>query len=269
MPLGRGSGGLGAAVTCRSPDLPCSRRSPPTHLFLTGRGAGMTRQAFWQLIKRYGARAVPGKQLLAARAAPCLRHAPHQPRRRPARGADAARPRRHLHHADLHPRRARAPEGAAREAPSRVADTPATVFLKANKVAYTEHEYEYVEHGGTEVSASSLGVPEHRGREDAGDAGRGRQAAHRADARRQEGLDQEPCAAGGPETYRAVQARRGAAAFGLPGRRHLAVRHEEADAGLHGTLDPRTAEDLHQRRAARIPGRHCARRNHQNAQSSS
>ena len=37
----------------------------------------------------------------------------------------------------------------------------ATVFLKANKIAYTEHEYEYVEHGGTEVSAQSLGVPEH------------------------------------------------------------------------------------------------------------
>ena len=42
-----------------------------------------------------------------------------------------------------------------------MADTPATVFLKANKVAYTEHEYDYVEHGGTEISASSLGVPEH------------------------------------------------------------------------------------------------------------
>ena len=42
-----------------------------------------------------------------------------------------------------------------------VADTQATVFLKANKVAYTEHEYAYVEHGGTEVSATSLGVPEH------------------------------------------------------------------------------------------------------------
>ena len=42
-----------------------------------------------------------------------------------------------------------------------MADTPATVFLKANKVSYTEHEYEYVEHGGTEISASSLGVPEH------------------------------------------------------------------------------------------------------------
>ena len=42
-----------------------------------------------------------------------------------------------------------------------MADTPATVFLKANKVAYSEHEYEYVERGGTEVSAASLGVPEH------------------------------------------------------------------------------------------------------------
>jgi Cys-tRNA(Pro) deacylase len=42
-----------------------------------------------------------------------------------------------------------------------VADTQATVFLKANKVAYTEHDYEYVEHGGTEVPANTLGVPEH------------------------------------------------------------------------------------------------------------
>jgi Cys-tRNA(Pro) deacylase len=42
-----------------------------------------------------------------------------------------------------------------------VADTQATVFLKANGIAYTEHEYDYVEHGGTEVSAQALGVPEH------------------------------------------------------------------------------------------------------------
>jgi Cys-tRNA(Pro) deacylase len=34
------------------------------------------------------------------------------------------------------------------------------MFLKANKVAYTVHEYEYVERGGTEVSAQSLGVTE-------------------------------------------------------------------------------------------------------------
>jgi Cys-tRNA(Pro) deacylase len=42
-----------------------------------------------------------------------------------------------------------------------VADTPATVFLKKNRVEYTEHEYDYVERGGTEVSAASLGVEEH------------------------------------------------------------------------------------------------------------
>jgi Cys-tRNA(Pro) deacylase len=42
-----------------------------------------------------------------------------------------------------------------------VADTQATVFLKAHRVSYTEHEYAYVEHGGTQVSARSLGVPEH------------------------------------------------------------------------------------------------------------
>ena len=35
----------------------------PDALFLTQRGAGMTRQAFWHLIRRYGARAIPGKKL--------------------------------------------------------------------------------------------------------------------------------------------------------------------------------------------------------------
>ncbi len=42
-----------------------------------------------------------------------------------------------------------------------MADTQATVFLQTNRVSYTEHEYEYVEHGGTEVSSQALGVPEH------------------------------------------------------------------------------------------------------------
>jgi len=43
----------------------------------------------------------------------------------------------------------------------RVSETPATAFLKRNGVAYTEHVYEYVEHGGTRVSAEALGVAEH------------------------------------------------------------------------------------------------------------
>ncbi len=41
------------------------------------------------------------------------------------------------------------------------AATPATAFLAKRGVEYTEHFYEYVEHGGTGVSSSALGVPEH------------------------------------------------------------------------------------------------------------
>jgi Cys-tRNA(Pro) deacylase len=43
-----------------------------------------------------------------------------------------------------------------------MAVTPATAFLKQHKVAYTEHEFEYVEHGGTGHSSASMGVPEHQ-----------------------------------------------------------------------------------------------------------
>lgn len=39
--------------------------------------------------------------------------------------------------------------------------TPATTFLDRNRVEYTGHAYEYVEHGGTSVSSAALGVPEH------------------------------------------------------------------------------------------------------------
>jgi Cys-tRNA(Pro) deacylase len=41
-----------------------------------------------------------------------------------------------------------------------VSETPATQFLRRNDIAFTEHVYEYVEHGGTEESARQLGVPE-------------------------------------------------------------------------------------------------------------
>ncbi len=38
-------------------------------------------------------------------------------------------------------------------------ETPATQFLRKRGVAFTEHFYEYVEHGGAERGAQELGVP--------------------------------------------------------------------------------------------------------------
>jgi len=38
-------------------------------------------------------------------------------------------------------------------------ETPATQFLRSNGVAFSEHFYEYVEHGGAERGAQELGVP--------------------------------------------------------------------------------------------------------------
>jgi Cys-tRNA(Pro) deacylase len=38
-----------------------------------------------------------------------------------------------------------------------VSETPATQFLKTNKVAFTEHPYDYLEHGGAQHSAEVLG----------------------------------------------------------------------------------------------------------------
>lgn len=40
-------------------------------------------------------------------------------------------------------------------------ETPATKFLKAHKVTFSNHLYAYEEHGGTKVSARELNVDEH------------------------------------------------------------------------------------------------------------
>lgn len=39
-----------------------------------------------------------------------------------------------------------------------VSETPATKYLKANHVVFTEHVYDYLEHGGAQHSASVLGL---------------------------------------------------------------------------------------------------------------
>ena len=42
-----------------------------------------------------------------------------------------------------------------------VSETPATQFLKQHKVPYTEHAYDYVDHGGANEAARQLGLDPH------------------------------------------------------------------------------------------------------------
>jgi Cys-tRNA(Pro) deacylase len=42
-----------------------------------------------------------------------------------------------------------------------VSETPATAWLRARRVDFSEHVYDYVEHGGTAESSKQLGVSEH------------------------------------------------------------------------------------------------------------
>lgn len=49
----------------------------------------------------------------------------------------------------------------AKKDKAHVSETPATQWLKARQVAFTEHPYDYVEHGGTSESARQLGLDEH------------------------------------------------------------------------------------------------------------
>ncbi len=44
---------------------------------------------------------------------------------------------------------------------SHVSETPATQALRRAGIAFTEHVYDYVEHGGTAESSKQLGVDEH------------------------------------------------------------------------------------------------------------
>ena len=48
-----------------------------------------------------------------------------------------------------------------RKAVKHVSETPATAWLRRQGVAFTEHPYDYIEHGGTAESARQLGVDEH------------------------------------------------------------------------------------------------------------
>jgi len=43
-----------------------------------------------------------------------------------------------------------------------VSESPATAWLRRQGIGFSEHVYDYVEHGGTAVSSAALGVSEHQ-----------------------------------------------------------------------------------------------------------
>jgi len=55
----------------------------------------------------------------------------------------------------------RARAGCTEKMSKHVSETPATQWLKRQRVAFGEHPYDYVEHGGTAESARQLGLDEH------------------------------------------------------------------------------------------------------------
>ena len=50
---------------------------------------------------------------------------------------------------------------AKKDKSAHVSETPATQWLRSQGVAFPEHPYDYVEHGGTTESARQLGLEEH------------------------------------------------------------------------------------------------------------
>jgi len=116
--------------------------------------------------------------------------------------------------------------------------TPAVLALRAAKVEFTPHFYNYEDRGGTAVSSRELGVDEHAVvktlimQDEAakpcvvlmhGD----RQVSAKALARQS-----------GDQTHRALQTGSRRTPYRLPRRRHLAFRHAPQDAGVSGAEHP-------------------------------
>ena len=113
-----------------------------------------------------------------------------------------------------------------------ISETPATQFLRKHKVAFSEHPYNYEEHGGTGVSSRELGVDEHHVVKTLVMQDEAAKPSHCADARRLQGLDQESGAQHRLQVRRTVQAGRGVAPQRLHDRRYFAVWHQEDNAGV-------------------------------------
>ena len=141
-----------------------------------------------------------------------------------------------------------------------ISETPATQFLRKHQVAFSEHPYAYEEKGGTAVSARELGVDEHAVvktlvmQDEAarplivlmhGDCKVSTKNLARAIACK----SVEPCKPEVAKRHSGYQVG-GTSPFGT--RKAMPVYVEESILALPA--------DLHQRRAARLPGRASIRR---------
>ena len=110
VPIGSTAGRALAAYLQRGrPKLAGDRLEP--RLFLNHRGAGLTRQGLYKIVQRHARSRRAGLEDEPAHAPPHVRDAPARRRLRPAQPAGDARPRRHRHHAALHPPLRGPPEG--------------------------------------------------------------------------------------------------------------------------------------------------------------
>ena len=139
-----------------------------------------------------------------------------------------------------------------------VSETPATAWLRRHGVAFTEHPYDYVDHGGTAESARQLGVDEHAVvktlvmQDDKaqplivlmhGD----RQVSTKNLARAIGVKSVEPCSVEVAQRHSGYLVG-GTSPFGTRKAMPVYVRGQRAGAAAH----------LDQRRPARLPGRHRA-----------
>jgi Cys-tRNA(Pro) deacylase len=138
-----------------------------------------------------------------------------------------------------------------------VSETPATQWLRRNGIEFTEHAYDYVEHGGTAESARQLGVDEHAVVKTLvmqderaqplvvlmhGD----RQVSTKNLAREIGVKSVEPCRPDVAQRHSGYIVG-GTSPFGF---------RREALPRVRAAQRARAAAHLHQRRAARLPGRH-------------
>jgi hypothetical protein len=125
-----------------------------------------------------------------------------------------------------------------------VSETPATQLLKANKVAFTEHPYEYLEHGGAQHSAAVLGFDPFT-------------VVKTLIMQDQDAKPLVVLMHGNRKvSTKNLCPRGGQPPQWLSGGRHLAFWYAQGYAGVHRVQHSGAAAHLHQRRAARLFGGH-------------